>query len=175
MYDYKALLIKIADCAHEKICSTPEQALLFLQNCNIIVTESSAKHLKRIFSSNNYTRIRQDGEADHEFSDSGNGPKILIYNYTGNYSKRDFSPENIQNICSKVEKKYKKIEEDFKINMQLNLIDGGFHWKGSDQRQQFFAIHHFTIRPCYYGNLLELETALDALALKSMKKPIKLI
>ncbi|WPO84592.1 hypothetical protein SD427_18870 (plasmid) [Chryseobacterium sp. JJR-5R] len=163
MYDYKALLITIADCEHEKICSTPEEAQVFLEHCNIMVTESSIKHLKRIFSIINYNHINQDGEPNHIFSDNGDpkNPEILIYNYTGNYSRLDFSPAKIQNVCDKIEAKYRAIEKDFKIDMQLKLIEGGFQWQWSDQQEKYFAVHNFAIRPCYYGNLDQLEAAVD--------------
>lgn len=172
MHNYKALLITIAGSEHEKICSTPEQAQLFLKNCNILVTESSIKHLKRIFSIINYNHINQDGEPNYIFSDSGdsNNPEVWIYNYTGNYSRIDFSPEKIQCICDKIEGKYKAIEEDFKITMNLKLITGGFRWQWSDQEEKYISIYNFGIRPCYYGNLVELEAAVDNATLKIMKK-----
>lgn len=160
---FKALLIKIENTDFEKLCSTPGQAEVFLKECKIPVTVSSVKHLERIFSVINANHINPFGEPCHTFIDNNdaNNPLVSVYNYTGHYSRRAFSPYNIQKICDKITEKYNKIEEDFKINMTLLLIDGGFHWKWSDQRDAYFAIHDFTVRPCYYSNLLELEDAIE--------------
>lgn len=166
METFKALLIKVDGTDYEKICSTPEQAVMFLKNCNLSVTISSVKHLERIFRVINAHRINPFGEPCHTFVDSSNAdnPMIAVYNYTGHYSRREFSPSNIQKICDKITEKYNKIEEDFRVNMNLFLIDGGYQWQWSDQRDAYFAIHDFTVRPCYYGNLLELEQAIDSCA-----------
>lgn len=159
----KALLIKIEGTDFEKICSTPSQAEKFLKDCNISVTISSVKHLERIFKVININRINPFGEPCHTFTDNSdvNNPIIAVYNYTGHYSRKEFSPQNIQKICDRITEKYSKVEKDFRINMGLLLIDGGFHWKWSDQRDAYFAIYDFTVRPCYHNNLLELEKAID--------------
>jgi len=166
MEAFKALLIKVEGTDFEKICSTSEQAQLFLRDCNLSVTISSIKHLERIFSVINTNRINPFGEPCHTFIDNSdaNNPTIAVYNYTGNYSRKEFSPYNIQNICDKITEKYSKVEKDFRINMSVLLIDGGFHWQWSDQRNAYFAIYDFTVRPCYHNNLLELEQAMDRCA-----------
>jgi hypothetical protein len=166
MYNYKALLIKISDTTQEKICSTAEQACVFLKKCNVPVTNSSKKHLERIFSVINMRHIRPDGEANHSFSDGSDGenPTILVYNYTGHYSRIEFSPNRLQVICNGLVDKYKKIEPDFNINVSTDIIDGGFYWQWSDQQQAKIAIHDFSVRICYYGNLRELEAAIDQVA-----------
>ncbi len=163
MYTYKALLVKVEGTDYEKLCSTPKEAELFLKKCNLLVTMSSVKHLERIYGVTKANHINHLSEPCHSFSDGSdcNNPTISIYNYTGNYSKREFSPYNIEQICDKVAEKYRKVEEDFKINMSLILIEGGFNWRWSDQQQVYFAIHNFSVRPCYYANLIELEEAMD--------------
>lgn len=45
--------------------------------------------------------------------------------------------------------------------MGLLLIDGKFHWQWSNQLEAYFAMYDFSIRPCYYSNLLELEQAIE--------------
>jgi hypothetical protein len=100
------------------------------------------------------------------FSDGSDGenPTILVYNYTGHYSRIEFSPQRLQVICNGLVEKYKKIEPDFNINVSTDLIGGGFYWQWSDQQQANIAIHDFSVRICYYGNLRELEAAIDQVA-----------
>lgn len=161
MYGQKALLVKIKDTDYEKLCSMPKEAEVFLKKCNLPVTQSSIKHLERIFRGANH--VIHEGEPSYSFSDGGDSsnPTVLIYNYTGQYSKREFSPCNLQQICDEIAEKYSDIEEDFSINMSLDLIEGGFNWRWSDQRETHFAIHDFSVRPCYYANLTELKEVIE--------------
>ncbi len=161
MYTHQALLVKIEGSDHEKICSTPKEAELFLKGCSLPVTESSTRHLERIFKGANH--VIHEGEPSYSFSDGrdSSNPTVLIYNYTGKYSKREFSPSNLQQICDEIAEKYSDIEEDFSINMSLSLIEGGFNWQWSDQRGTYFAIHDFSVRPCYYANIVELKRIIE--------------
>jgi len=170
--EYKAVLVRIAGRDMEKICSNPLQAEIFISSCGIPVTEYSKIHLDRIFRIIHLSKNNRDGEPDFSFSYTSGLENIVIstYNLTGHYSIKEFSPFNLQSICDEITEKYREIEQDFRIDMALHIIEGGFNWRWSDQQNKHFAMNDFYVRPHYYKNLTELEEAIDAAAGTVIKK-----
>lgn len=164
--NYKAILVRISGRDREKICSNSLQAEAFISSCGIPVSKGSKIHLDRIFRIIHLSKNNRDGEPDFTFSETIGTEDIVIsiYNLTGHYSIKDFSPVNLQSICDRITAKYKEIEQDFRIDLTLQIIEGGFNWRWSDQQNKHFAMHEFYVRPHFYNDLIELEKAIETAA-----------
>ena len=54
--------------------------------------------------------------------------------------------------------------------MTLQIIEGGFNWRWSDQQNKHFAMNDFYVRPHFYKDLIELEKAIETAAGTVVKK-----
>lgn len=154
----KAILVSTST-GENKICSTAQEAISFLQSKNLVVNPISENHLQTGFNMINAGEENKRGGHGYIFSAGNNSknPSIYLDNVTGSYSIAEMSPENIKKAVLEVEKELQKKQNDFELRAYSTTIEGGFNWYYVKRDQRHYAIHEFWTRSTEFSTIQELK------------------